>query len=218
MNKDIIIGIVLSFLIHAFFLMGGHLFPGAPDPVKPEPPRPAVEIFKMPDIDPPDRDPMPDGEKADTPPVKIAPPKQDDIPAPFAPEKDIAQPLQPPAPSNVDQTLAAIPTGYSIGGDIGGTLFTSDLLDQVPQATYQPPPQYPHEAKRAGLTGSALVGFIVDTNGDVRDAHVIRSSSPGFEEAALQAIRKWRFRPGVKGGRNVNTKMNQPFSFTLNSD
>ena len=68
---------------------------------------------------------------------------------------------------------------------------------------------------RAGIAGDVLVDFIVDTNGAVRNAYAARSSQREFEAAAVQAVSKWTFRPGRKGGRAVNTHMQVPVGFTL---
>jgi protein TonB len=71
--------------------------------------------------------------------------------------------------------------------------------------------------RRAGIEGEVLVEFIVDTNGNVRNPFVVRSTQREFEAAAIQAISKWKFRPGRRGGRDVNTgRVQQPFSFKIN--
>jgi protein TonB len=72
--------------------------------------------------------------------------------------------------------------------------------------------------RRAGITGEVLVEFIVDANGDVRNAYAVRSTQREFETAAVQAVSKWKFRPGKRGGKAVNTRMQQPISFSLNED
>jgi protein TonB len=43
----------------------------------------------------------------------------------------------------------------------------------------------------------------------------VKSTNPEFEMAALQAVNKWKFRPGRKGGRAVPTRMQLPISFNL---
>ena len=60
--------------------------------------------------------------------------------------------------------------------------------------------------------------FIVDTNGDVQNAYAIRSSQREFEASAIQAVSKWKFKPGRKGGRDVPTHMQVPIVFTLNEE
>ena len=91
-----------------------------------------------------------------------------------------------------------------------------DALDQKPLARFQARPQYPYAMRRSGISGWAVIDFIVDTNGDVQNAFAIRSSNREFEAAAVQAVSKWRFKPGQKDGRAVPTHMQVPIVFTLN--
>ena len=89
-------------------------------------------------------------------------------------------------------------------------------LDQAPMPKFQARPQYPTEMRKKGIAGQVVVDFIVDTNGDVRNAYVLRSSRREFEAAAVAAVSKWKFQPGRKGGRAVETHMQVPIVFTLN--
>jgi TonB family protein len=79
-------------------------------------------------------------------------------------------------------------------------------------------PRYPFELRRAGISGTAIVEFVVTTKGKVADAFVIRSTHPDFGPAAVAAIMKWRFKPGKVGGRNVNTRLQIPITFALSKD
>ena len=72
------------------------------------------------------------------------------------------------------------------------------------------------EMRRAGIAGEVLVEFLVDTEGDVQNAFSAKSSQKEFESAAVQAVSKWKFRPGRKNGQNVVTRMQVPIVFTLN--
>ena len=72
--------------------------------------------------------------------------------------------------------------------------------------------------RRAGISGEVVVDFIVDTNGEVRNAFAFHSSQREFEAAAVQAVSKWKFRPGRKNGHAVFTHMQVPIVFTLNED
>lgn len=56
-------------------------------------------------------------------------------------------------------------------------------------------PAYPVEMRKAAITGSVRVGFYVHADGRVRDVKVIQSSEPAFADAALVAVRQWRFKP-----------------------
>ena len=87
----------------------------------------------------------------------------------------------------------------------------------IPVVRLSVKPNYPFEMSRSSTEGYATVEFIVTSSGDVLDAHAIDSSHREFEQPAIDAIMKWKFRPGRKGGRAVNTnRVRQQITFTLN--
>jgi TonB family protein len=88
-----------------------------------------------------------------------------------------------------------------------------DERNHPPRPIYQVSAAYPFDLKKKGVSGQVIVEFVVDTKGNVRDARIVSSSDPGFENAVLQAVAKWKFRPGVRNGRVVNTRMQVPISF-----
>jgi len=77
-----------------------------------------------------------------------------------------------------------------------------------------PAPEYPKALLRKKTDGSATVSFAVDARGAVVDPAVVGASQPEFGEAALAAIRQWRFLPTVKGGRPVESRAQMPFEFS----
>jgi len=103
-------------------------------------------------------------------------------------------------------------------GDGGGNIFNLADLDRIPEPVMQPAPIYPPTLKREGLTAKVTVEFIVDTQGQVQNAVVINSSHPGFDDAAMIGVGKWRFRAGLKGGIKVNTRMRVPIIFRVADD
>ncbi|MGH9772646.1 MAG: energy transducer TonB [Candidatus Acidiferrales bacterium] len=152
-------------------------------------------------------------------PMDFAPPMQTDVPQ-LVTDTSFVQRIQPPPPENVRPAtgIVAIPENRDMSQFRGMKVFDISALDQKPIARVQVQPQYPFEMRRAGVTGEVTVDFIVDTNGDVQNAYAIKSSQREFEQAAVQAVSKWKFRPGRKGGRNVNTHMQVPIVFTLNDE
>ncbi len=69
--------------------------------------------------------------------------------------------------------------------------------------------------KITGLEGNVLVDFLVDTQGNVRQAYAIRSNNPAFEPGALAAVRRWHFQPGLKDGNPVVCHMQVPIVFEI---
>jgi periplasmic protein TonB len=94
--------------------------------------------------------------------------------------------------------------------------FDVSQLDVVPVPRFQARPQYPFALRRDGIPGEAVTDFIVDTDGNVQRAYAIRATHPAFADAAVAAVMKWKFKPGRKNGREVNTHMQVPIVFTLN--
>jgi protein TonB len=78
-------------------------------------------------------------------------------------------------------------------------------------------PEYPYELKRNGVNGVVTVAFSVDEKGAVVDPVVKKSTNPGFNDAALAAIAKWKFKPAMQDGTPVQTKITIPLAFTANS-
>jgi protein TonB len=219
MRRDLIIGILVSVLIHGGLGWGGQLFSGKKKETKKEAP-PTVELVEMPKVEPDEPDPT-DTSDAPPDPTVVAPPSMVDVPGVVQIDSFVQQ-VQPPPPPSLGRPTGAltIPTQH-VGSGVGkglGNIFDLKNLDQVPVAKFQAKPVYPFEMRRAGITGEVTVGFVVDSNGDVQQAYVINSTQREFEAAAVQAVSKWKFRPGRKGGKAVNTRMLQPISFSLSAE
>ena len=125
----------------------------------------------------------------------------------------IAPPVMPDAKRtswNVPRTPSS-PTSRVARGDT----WNPDELDKKPVVTNRAAPRYPHEMKRNGISGTVVLRFIVDSRGDVVDVDVVSSADPEFSKAAVEAMLRWKFRPGVKNFKKVNTRMEMPMAFTL---
>ena len=96
-----------------------------------------------------------------------------------------------------------------------GKIFNLADLDRSPEPVLQPPPQFPIAMRREAQDGTVAVEFIVDTQGRVLEPVVIESTHHGFDDAALAGVSRWKFKPGYKNGRKVNTRMRVPIVFKL---
>jgi TonB family protein len=76
-------------------------------------------------------------------------------------------------------------------------------------------PEYPPELQAAKVQGEVVVRFIVDANGVVNSARIVRSSDPRFEAPVLAAIPQWTFDPGLVNGMKVPMGVEVKWFFKL---
>ncbi len=75
---------------------------------------------------------------------------------------------------------------------------------------------YPEIAKRAGIEGTVYIEVFVDENGTVVKTAVVRGVGAGCDEAAMTAIQKMKFQPGLHRGKPVKVRLAIPIRFRLN--
>ncbi len=92
------------------------------------------------------------------------------------------------------------------------------VLDHEPRRLGGPAPKYPVDMRVAGIGGQVIVDLVVDANGAVQNPTVVKSTRPEFEAAALASVSGWKFDPGSKGGRAVNTHLQVPIVFSVKND
>jgi len=100
---------------------------------------------------------------------------------------------------------------YRLSAD--DTIYTKVDVNPVPVKT--PPPEYPEEMRRLGVSGVVAVTIILDEKGAVTSASVVKSSRSEFEAPALAAVKKWTFKPGKKDGVPVKVRVTVPPRFDL---
>jgi TonB family protein len=75
-------------------------------------------------------------------------------------------------------------------------------------------PRYPTDARGTGVEGIVGVEIIVGPEGTVTDARVVRSI-PLLDNAALEAVKKWRYEPTIVNGQPVSIRLTTTINFTL---
>jgi protein TonB len=217
-----VVAIIISVAFHAGLLLGfnKHVVPKRVV-VAEEPPS---SMLVMPDLTDPEEqkvNELNDDEPA-APTVQV--PMLADVPLSVPVESSFTQLIDPTVPTKLEGAAAsvmAIPTNIARGRpDTSGIkdLFNIADLDRRPEPIVQTPPQFPYELKQSVSEGHVRVGFIVTSRGDVIMPYIISSSERGFERATLDAVMKWKFKPGMRGGRKVNTRVEQPIDFKVMSD
>jgi TonB family protein len=89
-----------------------------------------------------------------------------------------------------------------------------DVFDVFPEVIDSPAPIYPQAAREKGIQGVVLVEAHVLAGGTVGETKVVRSI-PGLDEAAMTAVRGWRFRPARHDGKPAPAWVAVPVRFTL---
>ena len=88
--------------------------------------------------------------------------------------------------------------------------------DDPPQPLSSIRPVYPEIAQEAGIEGTVVVQVFVDKKGRVKDTLVLKGiPNTGLDEAAMEAIRKTRFRPAKQRERAVGVWISIPVNFKL---
>jgi protein TonB len=158
-----------------------------------------------------------------TPQVDV--PSLADMPSAVDVSMGFVQPLdvRPPVPADIGAArLAVVPVNIAHGprSDGGGLkdIFNLADLDRIPEAISQVAPRFPAALKREFDYAEVKLEFIVDTAGGVRGITIVSSTAQGFDEAAVEGISKWRFRPGMKAGKKVNTRVQQLLKFKVTDD
>lgn len=78
---------------------------------------------------------------------------------------------------------------------------TEELVKAVPLS--RPSPKYTPEAENSGIEGKVRLELKVNDQGDVEEARVLQGLGHGLDEAAIQTVKRWRFRPATLCGKPV---------------
>jgi len=118
--------------------------------------------------------------------------------------------------------------GSGEGSGLGDGPGSGDEVAPVTEATpgLEPPvvipstrahPDYPDIARKARVTGSVLLLIVIDKEGRVGSIEVLQAPDArfGFELAAIEAVKRWRYRPARLGGRPVAVQASVRIEFTL---
>lgn len=113
------------------------------------------------------------------------------------------------APVHIEQygTLGRIEAGYvGLGGDntsgdqLADGVFRVGGAISAPAVLFSPEAEYSAEARQAHLQGNCLVSLVVDAQGIPQNVHIVRGLGKGLDEKAVEAVKRYRFKPAVRNG------------------
>jgi len=170
-----------------------------------------------------------DKNQGEAPEIVVEPPEEQD----FETEEPPEEVEEEPEPEEMVEESSDLDLGIDLGDLTAGTgggfimeipnfgmkggddAFGGDL-DAPPQPTRKFPPTYPSSLLSKGIGGRVLISCTIDANGSVI-ATSIKSSSghPDLDKAAINAVNRWKFNPGTRGGKKVKSIAVVPFNFEV---
>jgi len=105
--------------------------------------------------------------------------------------------------------------GDGEGGGSGGGVYRAGGEVSSPALITKVEPEYSEEARKAKYSGVVRLSVVIDEHGVPTDIHVTGPLGLGLDEKAVEAVQKWRFRPGLKNGKPVKVRASIEVSFRL---
>jgi periplasmic protein TonB len=105
--------------------------------------------------------------------------------------------------------------GPGEGGGTGGGIFHVGGGVSAPVPIYKPDPEFSEEARKAKYQGTCTLGMVVGVDGRPTQIHVLSSLGMGLDEKAIEAVKNWKFEPGMKDGHPVATVIAVEVDFHL---
>jgi protein TonB len=84
-----------------------------------------------------------------------------------------------------------------------------------PEIVRQVQPRYTEVARQSGTQGTVVVEAIIDEQGRVTNVRILRGLPMGLDQAAVDAIQQWRFKPATLAGRAVKVYYTLTVNFMI---
>ena len=187
----------------------------------------ATDVFWTPAILPPSPPPSPVATARQAEPAADAEAATTPLEAPAGVSRERLIVTEPPVDAPAIDASGAIPGAGVPGG-------TGTVLPDAPQpvapaaapvpagALVTPPvkvrdvsPVYPETARLAKVEGFVIIEAVIGVGGDVQETKVLKSTQPLLAEAAVAAVRQWKYTPTRLGGRPVPVVMTVTVNFRL---
>ena len=201
--------------------------PPAPRPAAPPrpapPPHPPKALASAPPVAPaPSTGHLESTTEAPPPLAIVPPPTQPAAPLPRGEHAPAGAAAAAPTGSSGAAATQVIPDSVSSGGSstpapvIAAVPRESSTPRVIPRALEQQRPAYPASARRARIQGTTLLAVLIADDGRVAEIVVKESAGhPDLDEAAADAVRRWRFTPARRGDDPIAMWVELPVEFRL---
>ena len=88
-------------------------------------------------------------------------------------------------------------------------------FDERPVPVKTPPLSYPQAMRRDGISGVVAIKVVINEQGEVEECNVTKSSRSEFDQSAIDAVKRWKFKPASKGGAAVKAHLVIPIKFSM---
>jgi TonB family protein len=105
--------------------------------------------------------------------------------------------------------------GPGTGGGTGGGAYRIGGGVSAPAVLAKVEPEYSEEARKAKYQGTVVLYIEVDESGKPKNLRVLRPLGLGLDEKAIEAVSRWKFRPGLKDGKPVTVAATVEVNFRL---
>jgi TonB family protein len=145
------------------------------------------------------------------------------VPAPAGQSPATKPPVSPcsqghsaATPADSGQRTTAVPARAGGSGSAGPTrIRVSGAVTQGLLCGDMPQPIYPLEAKKAGVQGAVVLAAVIGVDGSVQSLKTLHSPSPLLSDAAMDAVKQWKYQPYVLKGTPVEVDTTITVNFTL---
>jgi len=237
------LAVLASLLLHGVAVLGLHRKSDAA-PKAPRNEELAMEIVQQPPPKAPEPPPEKLEAPPPRPVEKIRirsaakPPPQPPPPVAPPPNQQIAKTDEPPPPVHIGVTLESTVTSGAVAVPVGNTMFgQAPTVAPSPAevkpywaAKYVPPfrvaelpvileevkvTPYPAEARKAGIEGQVIALLTIDDQGKVARVRKVSGPGHGLDEAAVDALSRFKFKPARLNGQAVATEIRYVYSFEI---
>ncbi len=77
-------------------------------------------------------------------------------------------------------------------------------------------PDYPPDLRRDGTSGIVMVSCLIDDKGNVQETKIEKTSHDAFGQPAVDAVKRWKFKPARRDGAAVSVRVTIPIKFSVN--
>ena len=141
---------------------------------------------------------------------------QGGLKGPVQPTQPVVKPeLDRPLQGNTSIADLSNTAKPSEGPSIISDIDTAQAGITLPKTKISRKPEYPKNAKRAEKEGKVILRATITTDGVAKDIKALTNLGFGFEEAAIAALKRFKFIPAKKGDKEIEYDVRIPFEFKL---